>query len=1228
MSTYLGQANLQAKAYFARPGVATLAAISHTTGDLHKPGETNSIGLVMMGAVEFVSSRDITPSGTNREYGYWRGGYNKTFLNKFDQAFFPLEGSGLYAGVPQVTITKKASGTGEAEGGTCADGVGEAGCTWLWDGAEWDLYADMCAEGGKPGCGCEGTNPTTGGDFPMEMRSFDCVGGTTAGSAGGVGNNVGYAEWAKAGTLTKSLGQQAPQQRSLFLSKRSFISAGSGIDLSSSRGYSVYAKVVPSGDITGTVVIAQHREDPAQFILGCDYDGRYYVRSDHAVSGVNNAVYAKSEKGFEDYQYPAHVVGVYASGDSRLRIYVNGKEEGISAPFIRDKKRASTTNVVLGKREFGLAERGFTGWVDEAGVSSASFEPSEIKKFHDNTFNVTDLIFNSKVTPISSDQSTATITFTGVPVVDQTIILIDTAGTSKTYTAKAAESATALQFNQSGTAAAAATSLKACIEHGNGHNGNITVVDNGSGKLTLTQLVVGAEGNTAITSNLTNTTITPFTGGVQSGLSGRDFGDTGVDALNADFVQFVVDSGVVGDLNPTGAKGGAYDQEMWGQANQAISSVLTFDLTEVPTRFHQLTDLSVDMWVEHATNHPSGADLSVRLIHKDRQITRQNLRWHPSGVSIPSGSKRLLSITHPLEYESYYRGGNPSFRNDFDDHQLEVSLKYPKSNLPYDAEFRIYSSKLSFGGFDSLAKYNTKDGLIEKNVIKGHSITDIDGNLIAQATGDRSLTMYSFGGAPTLSSGIMNMFVDVGTADQALNLTLNHDPVSSMGDTGSGFLFANAAIALENGHRATATIAFTGAAVVDETITIIDSRGFSRTYTAKGSTSAGDREFINTDAAAAATALKSCIDNAAGHNGSITVVDDGAGGLTLTQKDAGAAGNTTITESLTNATATNFTGGQFPLRQMNLYTKAGSFTSTMPLFVKQRSFTGLTSPSLQLEIAGTELSFPRSQKILPLHLLGSPGFGVPSGDMILVMPNTKAPLQFANRLLYIRGKQPVADISLYLEVSEPLIKTTTLFTKGPLTYAPSGIMNMFVKQKDFYGVSYIKAVPTIVDTANTQLFMKGYGVAGLATGTQATGTVTITDFTELNSTDKVNLIATDGTNYDFANGDQSSVAGTWESTDSNDQTATNLMNVINTSSGPAGTRFSASVVGAVVTITQNTSGPDGNTAITLTDTGSVGMTKTDFTGGAEPTRTMNLAMPNILGSGTKTFNLSTRGFEA
>ena len=120
---------------------------------------------------------------------------------------------------------------------------------------------------------------------------------------------------------------------------------------------------------------------------------------------------------------------------------------------------------------------------------------------------------------------------------------------------------------------------------------------------------------------------------------------------------------------------------------------------------------------------------------------------------------------------------------------------------------------------------------------------------------------------------------------------------------------------------------------------------------------------------------------------------------------------------------------------------------------------------------------------------------------------------------------------------------------------------------------------------------------GVGRPAAATATITITDYTELNAGDKVNLIATDGTNYDFTQGDQSSVNGTFEATTSNTATATNLMNVINTSNGPAGTRFTATSDGAVVTVTQSTDGSAGNTTITITDSGTAGLSKTNFTGG-------------------------------
>jgi hypothetical protein len=172
-----------------------------------------------------------------------------------------------------------------------------------------------------------------------------------------------------------------------------------------------------------------------------------------------------------------------------------------------------------------------------------------------------------------------------------------------------------------------------------------------------------------------------------------------------------------------------------------------------------------------------------------------------------------------------------------------------------------------------------------------------------------------------------------------------------------------------------------------------------------------------------------------------------------------------------------------------------------------------------------------------------------------------------------------------------MIRTATI---GPCLLGGAHSGKILVKVPEDEGAKNIKKSPEGIYPSPAS---EAIAEAADRAADSATATVTITNYAELNSGDKVNLIATDGTNYDFTNGSQSSVAGTWESATSNDQTATNLMNVINTGSGPSGTRFSASVAGAVVTITQATSGSAGNTEVTLTDTGTAGMSKTDFIGG-------------------------------
>ena len=113
----------------------------------------------------------------------------------------------------------------------------------------------------------------------------------------------------------------------------------------------------------------------------------------------------------------------------------------------------------------------------------------------------------------------------------------------------------------------------------------------------------------------------------------------------------------------------------------------------------------------------------------------------------------------------------------------------------------------------------------------------------------------------------------------------------------------------------------------------------------------------------------------------------------------------------------------------------------------------------------------------------------------------------------------------------------------------------------------------------------------IATNVVATGSVTISALAEINNGDKVTLVATDGTSHDFTAGDVAG-GGTWIVETDNNTTATNLAAQINASA-----KFSASAPAALVTIHQATAGAQGNTTITLTDSGVAGMTKSDFASG-------------------------------
>jgi hypothetical protein len=123
-------------------------------------------------------------------------------------------------------------------------------------------------------------------------------------------------------------------------------------------------------------------------------------------------------------------------------------------------------------------------------------------------------------TRVGSPSATATITFTGDVVADETIQITDALGVSRQYIAKGSNGAASLEFIKTQGSHASATGLAAAIVHANGHAGSIKC-DRTNSVIVLTQRTAGPGGNTIIVNGLSagtlgTNTVTNFTGAVNN----------------------------------------------------------------------------------------------------------------------------------------------------------------------------------------------------------------------------------------------------------------------------------------------------------------------------------------------------------------------------------------------------------------------------------------------------------------------------------------------------------------------------------------------------------------------------------------------------------------------------------------------------------------------------------------------------------------------------------------
>ncbi len=316
--------------------------------------------------------------------------------------------------------------------------------------------------------------------------------------------------------------------------------------------------------------------------------------------------------------------------------------------------------------------------------------------------------------------------------------------------------------------------------------------------------------------------------------SGGGFDNNFSDAFNIKddtYVQFTVESG-----------GGAFDTDLWGLGNFAVSSVASFPLSNVDSNFWQLSPepsgIEVVLWVKHDTSH-SGCYLTTSISKEPSVKGVTDLRWDSGAYVIASGTpaKKIEAdgslTTIP---ESGYVGGagiqkitmqglfqkNWGF-NDFDDtnelnlsgkeslkksideHNLNISLYYPAAtgDGAFNAEFKIYKAKVnarSFRTFNAWANDRTlyttgaiataSSGIADLYLEAKEATQSMD-LYLHMAKGSSMFSRAALSGAPTMSQGSgISLYVESNIPNTEMNLFLKAQTPTSLNNNQNLFLYA------------------------------------------------------------------------------------------------------------------------------------------------------------------------------------------------------------------------------------------------------------------------------------------------------------------------------------------------------------------------------------------------------------------------------------------------------
>lgn len=595
----------------------------------------------------------------------------------------------------------------------------------------------------------------------------------------------------------------------------------------------------------------------------------------------------------------------------------------------------------------------------------------------------------------TTNKSTATITYTGQPSDGNTLTLISTDGTSKTYEFESGGGVTAPNVAvtiSTDDADATYSALRSAILSASGHNGKITVThtddNNNAGTITFTQSVGGSEGNTAITGTIANTSALPtgfgLTAGSPSNLSINKFYDDENPPALIDVSASYGTGAAPGPTLSTEKIGEIlYNAATFDGANDHIDIGTAVEWDHIiGNESSSSKKMTFSFWIYKTGDGGGNFGRIVDFGAGDLQIyTNVNeaifftATWNGSSVAwnAPVESFSLNTWTHiAVTYDANSIHNNPVFYVNgvkfVDDTPTDPAPSGSYSGITTDPVFIGNNISKNRGFEGKLAEFCIWNQVLSHENIKAMYN-------VSQVRFTRNQTVSGFlNHSPRIQSieninyhDVHGKFDDTRTIDfidprQVAVLKIKKRPGDARTITITDLHDATGNTS--GAHSASAVVTYTGQPSDTNVITLVSTDGTTKTYEFEsgGGVTAGNVSVaISTDDADATyAALKTAVEGSSGHNGKILVThtddNNNAGTITFKQLLGGLPGNSTITATVAQATVpAKFTGASSPT--------TGATTSASKTFEFQRGVI-LNAGNVEINIKDVKTPAQVARKIV------------------------------------------------------------------------------------------------------------------------------------------------------------------------------------------------------------------------------------------------------------------------